>query len=112
MFLRIRRALVRGSAFSTLLALIVSTAGLPALGTSADTNNTLRLTEPVVERRRLNTCFGGLSEGKYIVPEGWVSERTDSIYRKQTTLSECAAEGGLPGWLPRLDNPVRDTKLV
>ena len=44
-----------------------------------------------------------------VVAEGWTSDRPGITHRNQTPASECAAEGGSPGWLPRLDTPVRNT---
>ena len=82
---------------------------MPAVYASDSHGLTKVPSDPLDETKRLNTCFGGLSQGKHIVPEGWTSDRPGITHRNQTTASECAAEGGSPGWLPRLDTPVRNT---
>ena len=61
------------------------------------------------DRRTPNTCFGGLADGKHIIPEEWVLEENRNDL---TTASECVAEGGTLGWLPRLENLTDTERLV
>ena len=46
--------------------------------------------------RAANTCFGGLHHGKHVLSEEHLRDA-----RSDTTVTDCVAQGGRTGWLPR-----------
>lgn len=46
--------------------------------------------------RAANTCFGGLHHGKHVLSEEYLRDA-----RNDTTVTDCVAQGGRTGWLPR-----------
>lgn len=46
--------------------------------------------------RAANTCFGGLHHGKHVLAEEYLRDG-----RRDTTVTDCVAQGGRTGWLPR-----------
>lgn len=83
------------------LFLLVAAVSASALG--ADVRRSAALhPSAVLNARPVNTCFGGLEDGKHLLDEA----ELDDI-RKHTTASGCAAAGGRLGWRPRFDPPVK-----
>ena len=46
--------------------------------------------------RAANTCFGGLHDRKHVLSEEHLRDA-----RSDTTVTDCVAQGGRTGWLPR-----------
>ncbi len=54
------------------------------------------LPSAVWNERAANTCFGGFHHGKHVVAEEFLRNA-----RSDTTTTDCVAQGGRAGWLPR-----------
>ena len=50
----------------------------------------------VWNERAANSCFGGFHHGKHVVAEEHLRHT-----RRDTTVTDCIAQGGRTGWLPR-----------